>query len=393
MIATLRRALPNSPFLPAALAFLLATTLVFAYARGHNYNFTAFVRAGMPLAIPHDLPPNFVIRPKGDHGHDGQFYYRLSLNPFTSTQTANGILLDAPAYRHQRVFYPFVVWCLSLGQKALVPFVMVAVNVFAWTLLGLLGGLWARKFNIHAIWGVLLALHPGFLISLWLNLTEISEVALLCAALLALRHKKNWLCAVLLSLAVLTKETALLFAVAGALVWLWERRRIASERTLEPVVWMLPVGVYITWQVIIFALWHQWGATSGTGNLGMPFVGIFATFLHVVYHRPEEAGWATLVGAQLLAIALLTFVVAYRLRRAFIAPLAKVSWLLYVVLAMCLSSAVWSLEVNFTRALSEYSMLGLLVVLAQSSWRMRAVIGLAMLSFIASRAYFVLAIL
>ena len=391
MTSSLRRALPDSsrsfnstrsfdsPFLPALLAFCLAFSLCFLYARQHNFNITAFVSAGHPTANEQLLPRGFFMQPH--RGHDGQFYYRLALNPFTSTRTANGIWLDNPAYRQQRVFYPFTVWVLSFGQKNLVPFVMVAVNVLALSALGFLGGLWAKRFDVHATWGVLLALHPGFLFSLWLDLTEILQAALLVGALWALQNRRQTATAILISLAVLTKETALLFAVAALGVWLWERRAAIEKQTVASRVWICPFVVYVAWQLIVFSIWKQLPATSGTNNLGAPFMGVF----DLLTQRASP-----LVFAQLLALILFTFVVAYRVRKAAVPRLAKMSWLLYGALSICLSFAVWSVDVNYVRALGEYVMCGLLIVLASSSTRMRLVFALTMFALICFRANTVL---
>ena len=345
------------------------------------FNLSAFVRAGHPTANEQQLPRGFFLQPHPDRGHDGQFYYRLALNPFTITQTANGITLDNPAYRQQRVFYPFTVWVLSFGQKNLVPFVMVAVNVLALSALGFLGGLWAKRFDIHAVWGVLLALHPGFLLSLWLDLTEILQAALLVGALLALQHRKQTLTAILISLAVLTKETALLFAVAALLVWLWEGRRETENRTVAPRVWICPLAVYIVWQLVVFSIWRQLPATSGTNNLGAPFSGV----LDYLTER------ATLFGLfQLFALCLFSIAVAYRVKSARVPRLAKVAWLLFGTMTICLSFAVWSSDVNYSRAFTELTMCGLLVILASSSTRLRLVFALSMFAFICFRANTVL---
>ena len=388
MTTSLRRALPdssrsfrsfNSPFLPALLAFCLAFSLCFLYARQYNFNMTAFVSAGHPTANEKQLPRGFFLQPH--RGHDGQFYYRLALNPFTSTRSANGVWLDNPAYRQQRVFYPLAVWVLSLGQKNLVPWVMVAVNVLALCALGFLGGLWAKRFDIHAAWGVLLALHPGFLFSLWLNLTEILQAALLVGALWALQNRRQTLTAILISCAVLTKETALLFAVAGLGVWLWEQRENREARTVASRVWICPFVVYMAWQLTVFSIWKQLPATSGTNNLGAPLMGIF----DLLTQRASP-----LVFVQLFALILFTFVAAHRVRKAGVPRLAKIAWLLYGTMSICLSFAVWSVDVNYIRALGEYAMCGLLIVLATSSTRMRLVFAMTMFALICYRANTVL---
>src|SRR5437870_36042 len=72
---------------------------------------SAFVTAGDRFCDPQQVPFNLRVLPTSD-GYDGQFYYRLALDPFTRTRTAFGIQLDLPAYRQQRIIYPLLVWVL-----------------------------------------------------------------------------------------------------------------------------------------------------------------------------------------------------------------------------------------------------------------------------------------
>jgi hypothetical protein len=106
--------------------------------RWHTFaqqNFSAFALIGRHFADPASLPTNLVLQP--NLGYDGQFYYRLALNPFDLHATAYGITVDTP-YRFIRDGYPFLAWFLAAGQHDLVPVTLIAVNVLAiaaqWTL-------------------------------------------------------------------------------------------------------------------------------------------------------------------------------------------------------------------------------------------------------------------
>ncbi|HXW79559.1 MAG TPA: hypothetical protein VEJ84_08670, partial [Acidimicrobiales bacterium] len=63
-------------------------------------------------------------------GYDGQFYYRLSLDPLEWSRRAFGVQLDNTG-RLERVAYPAIVWVLSAGDPSAVPVVMIVVNVAA----------------------------------------------------------------------------------------------------------------------------------------------------------------------------------------------------------------------------------------------------------------------
>src|SRR5207244_11922691 len=76
----------------------------------------------------------------------------------------------------------------------------------------------------------------------------------------------------LLTLAVFGKETALLAAVAALLSALIPKLR--SEDRLPVYVGLIPIGVYLLWQIV---LWRHWGTTISAeagDNVGLPFGGI-----------------------------------------------------------------------------------------------------------------------
>ncbi len=63
-----------------------------------------FIVAGSPTCDFSKIPIPVLDYKTG--GYDGQYYFRLALDPLASQQTAFGITLDHPAYRQQRILYP-----------------------------------------------------------------------------------------------------------------------------------------------------------------------------------------------------------------------------------------------------------------------------------------------
>jgi hypothetical protein len=131
---------------------VMLITLVFALAfcvvrlQGLGGGPASFVVAGDRFvripAAPAGLP---VIH---GPGYDGQFFYRLSLRPWTQERTEFGITLDEPAYRQQRIVYPLVSFVVARGGPAA-------------TALGWLGAALARRRGRHALWGLAVAAYPG----------------------------------------------------------------------------------------------------------------------------------------------------------------------------------------------------------------------------------------
>jgi hypothetical protein len=146
-------------------------------------------------------------------GYDGQFYYRLALDPFNWRHAAYGITMDH-AYRYTRLGYPLLAWALSLGQARLLPLVLVAINLACVAAIGWLGGILARDAGRHALWGLLLVAYFGTVISVGRDTAEPLAGALMLGGLLALRRGRPGLAAALLACAVVTDETMLVLPVA-----------------------------------------------------------------------------------------------------------------------------------------------------------------------------------
>src|SRR5690242_7968565 len=109
--------------------------------------------AGHTYTHRSQLPPGLLRVPSA--GYDGQFYYRLALDPFNWHRTAFGITMDQ-SYRYTRIGYPVLAWIFSLGQHQLVPVVLVVLNLFAVAAMAMLGGMFARDAGRHALWGLAL---------------------------------------------------------------------------------------------------------------------------------------------------------------------------------------------------------------------------------------------
>jgi len=147
----------DTPWFPAAIAGLAALAVVLARlevaARG---NIASFIIAGTHYANPRQIPRGVPVTT--GNGYDGEFYYRLALDPADLAHTAFGIRLDS-FLRLKRIGYPALAWLASAGHASAVPVALVAVNVAGLALLGFAGGLLARQMGRHAAWGLVL---PGY---------------------------------------------------------------------------------------------------------------------------------------------------------------------------------------------------------------------------------------
>ena len=203
-----------------AVAALIATLAAFAFtlARWQSWadgHISRFILVGRHFAIPSQLPHGMPVA--RTYGYDGQFFYRLALNPLNFHHTAYGITMDRP-YRYMRIGYPALTWLASAGQHFLVPVMLVVINIAAIGALGYLGAMFAAQGGRHALAGLLIPGYFGLLTSLSRDTAEPLAAVCLLAGLLAVRSRRPVLAAVLLAYGALTRETVMVAVAAIAIM-------------------------------------------------------------------------------------------------------------------------------------------------------------------------------
>lgn len=371
----------NTP-LGVAILTLFAYGL-FALARLMSFggDVTRFVIAGDKFIPPRTGASANLSVLTNATGYDGQFYYLLALNPFSSAVMLPGAHFDLPAYRAQRILYPLLVWALSLGGRpSLVPTLLVIVNLSAIVAVGALGALLAQRQGVAPLWGVLLPLYPGLLVSLAGDLGEPLALACALAGLLCVKsHRWGW-AALLLSLAALARETTALIAIALLVSVLLARvtpfpaLRIPALRFIPREHWrggliagLTPVVIALGWQIILMLRWGELGAlAAGGNNIGIPFAGLLESLiLWALLSRPALKVMLYADVGYLLGLAEMTRRLISRRFQA--TGYVAIAWILYGALALMLSVNVWDFYWNFLRGASELGMLSLLLLLSSPS--------------------------
>jgi hypothetical protein len=352
------RALDSPVRLAVGVAVLAAAFVVARLAVVAHGDITRFIDVGSAFALVHHVPRGITIVPGG--GYDGQFYYRLALDPANLHRTAYGITLDN-GYRIQRITYPVLAWLLAAGQQTAVPYSLVAVNVVSLAALAWLAALVARDCGRRPAWGLLVAGYFGFLFSLGRDLTEICEACFVVAGLLSLRRGRPVWAGLALAAAVLSRETALVVVAGVALVAVRDVVRGRRRPVRADLAFFLPVVLYAAWQAIGWAVFGSIPIGSdGENNLTYPFVSMAQAVASNLGQLPSEHAAVWL--AELVALGTLVVVAGLTLPRSRARPAEKWAWVVAALLAVCLTRTLWESHADF-RGFEDLYLLSAVVLL------------------------------
>jgi hypothetical protein len=363
----------DAPGWATAMTALVVLVFVAVRLTSHGGDPSAFVVAGDHFVDPRTAPGELTVH-RDSSGYDGQFVYRLALDPFTDRPSAHGITLDNPPYRQQRLVLPLVAWLADRATPLPLPLILILLNAFALVGAGWFGAQFARAYGRHAGYGVLLATSPGLLIGLARDLTEPLAWFGLLAGLWWWREGRHPLAVAAFSVSALTRETTLV-VVAGLGAWqlvaLLMSGRGELRRRLPLILWLLvPLLGVLAWQAWLYGVWGRLPILSGKGNIGVPPIRVAATLLD------DDANWfdtskdAMLshlwLAERLWLTAFLAFV-AWSVPRTRLPPGMRLGWVLALLLGL---APGWQRDVQFFRAASEAVGVGLLVLLARRDGKM-----------------------
>ncbi|MEM8780151.1 MAG: hypothetical protein AAGF26_15020 [Cyanobacteria bacterium P01_G01_bin.49] len=259
---------------------LLISVLVVAAITSYLYwvkfdgNITAFFRIGSILPLSPYLNPGTTVIYQGEIGYDGQQFLSLAFDPFLhNPETINS--LDHPIYRYRRIFYPLISYCLSFGNRTLIPYIMVGINVISIIAIVAIASLYFQS-NTKFKYQPLLALCiPGIWMVLSLGTADLLSSVFLIGAFYCYRYDKPIGTAIFISLGCLTRETLLLMWLALFIASFLEKK----SQQIKQLLWALLPPVL--WTIYISFL-DLPGKVRVKDNFGYPFVGIFNKFASLV---------------------------------------------------------------------------------------------------------------
>ena len=358
----------NRPLVPGIIAFFGWLGFALArwqiWAKGH---LSLFIMAGHVYTHRAQLPRGLLLVPSA--GYDGQFYYRLALDPTNWHATAFGITMDQ-SYRYTRIGYPVLAWIFSLGQHQLVPVVLVVLNLLGVAAMAMLGGVFARQSGRHALWGLAFAAYFGLVISVGRDTAEPLAEACLLGGLLAFRRGGTpmyLLATALFTYGAITRETILFAPAAIAVTRLIAIARRRSTPGLADLTWVVPAAVYGLVELAVhFVVKGEFPLLANSSrNLTVPFTALVdalkynAAHINTAHLSPIDISmleYATLAIFILAGLAVLTVTTAPAHER--------LAFVFFVLQLGLLSSQIWTSTFGEGRSLIEPYLMALVLLVA-----------------------------
>ncbi len=358
----------NRPLVPGVIAFL--GWLAFALARWQIWakgHLSLFIMAGHVYTHRAQLPRGLLLVPSA--GYDGQFYYRLALDPANWHATAFGITMDQ-SYRYTRIGYPLLAWIFSLGQHQLVPVVLVALNLLGVAAMALLGGMFARESGRHALWGLAFAAYFGLVISVGRDTAEPLAEACMLGGLLAYRRGTTpmyLLATALFTYGAITRETILYAPAAIAVTRLIAIARRRATPGLADLTWVVPaVGYGLVEVAVHFVVKGEFPLLANSSrNLTVPFTALVDALKYDAAHI--NTAHLSPVDISLLEYATLAIFILAGLAVLFVttAPAhERLAFVFFVLQLGLLSSQIWTSTFGDGRSLVEPYLMALVLLLA-----------------------------
>jgi hypothetical protein len=284
-----------------------------------------FLAAGHGHSRSIDALQRFVSTPVG---YDGQFALYIALSPAHAPA-----YIDDPAYRYERILYPALARTLALGQPALVPWLLLLVNLAAAVLLTFWTATYLQRRETSPWYALIVGSSPALAAAASRDLVEPLAYALVAGGVLAVftaRRAPVVLAGVAFGLAGLTRETTTLYAVGIAACLAAGVGERGRERVRRPedaaLLLMLGCGPILTLKLMLSVLVSGSSVPASVRPELVPFAGLIA---RRPFGSAEVAQTAAVVVPSCLALLLVVVLV----RRLFMgAVLLALNWLVLVVM-------------------------------------------------------------
>jgi hypothetical protein len=324
-------------------------------------DFTGHTPAAAPIIVQHG------------QGYDGQFFYRSALAPGDFTADKYGIHLDHPAYRVQRIAYPFLSWLLALGgTPALVPFALLLVNILAFLGIAVYASKIAAFFKAEPFYGLYPLLLCGIYMSIARDLSEVCELCFFTGALYYLFTSRYLLFSVFATVTMLSRETSMIAFLPLSALLLLQSARGGTFKPSNLLYLFAPFAIFAAWKYTIYTqIPSVADATAGYGSLGIPFKGLISGFrenlnFSSTYGILPFTFWIIYIAWQLWFVSIIFRKISFKgLLRPQNDNLLKIVYLTWLLMAICFTDNIYGDDWGFVRIFSMWNMVGFLLLMGE----------------------------
>lgn len=332
-----------------------------------GFDFSYFFAAGSDFVdAGNTIAP---VEVQQGQGYDGQFFYRLALDPFNWSQEAYGVAIDYPQYRVQRIGYPLLAWLFAGGGvPSMVPFALVLVNLLSFAGVMIFFRQIALKFKATGWLHFAPMLVCGIYMSTAKSLSEVTELCFFLGAFAAILEKRLWMFSLFGTMAVLTRETSVIGL--SVLIFFFLLEDDSRNRLRSFLILSVPPLILISWKCFIAVYFKNDPAPPSLGNFTWPIKGIYDGVMMNVnfssgFHAMQSVFWMMFfIWQTWFSVLVLKAALSKRItiRQPYVYPVAVYfTWLLF---SLFFSASIYGDDWSFVRVLALMNVTGFLVIAA-----------------------------
>lgn len=325
---------------------LLIFLIIFSLYLG-NWSFTTFCNFGQQT-ISDNFPLHTIIF-KNSIGYDGQYYCRMAIEPFNYSKEALGISFESPSYRYSRIIYPLLAWLLSLGIPVISIFNLFFINLISLFFIFMIG----KKYFKFDYFIFFLPFIP-FVISR--NTAEILSIFFIMLSIISFENKRLFLFSISSTLAILTRETSLIFYAVAILFFLFNNK----IKFINLVILFLPGIFFILWRLFLLKTFGELPENIGTKlNFNLNELSFLKSYFIMLYKLNEIKFFIHFIQLSIILIfcAFVLFTIKFN-KLGYI----EVSFLIYLIFFNFLAAHIYSSDFAFFRVLPEIFLLGFIIM-------------------------------
>jgi hypothetical protein len=351
-----------APF--AALICLLYFLAILPQLIHHRFDTTVLIVAGEEFVDRNKVTPPVAVR--SNIGYDGQFYFRLAVNPFSLAKEAYGVRIDNLPWRAQRILYPVLAHVVALGQARWVPPALLLVNLAGLVAMAYFAARIGGRLQFGPAFPVVIMLWPSLIMTLGRDLIEIVAAAFLLAAINSYLARRLVPFALFGAAATLTRETSFLF-----LFGVFAFEALAVIRREQPpraaIICGLAMVPNLVWRGVVQIVTGESLTRTQIINMDFPLFGFVKAFAAVHDVTADDV----------FVIVVLVFMLAFLIIVAFCILRWRqwdglaAGWLVLAALMLCMAAATGALIApgSSLRAFTECFVVGMIIIAKTPAWR------------------------